>query len=180
MIQATAGTLPKTTRVTFDLSTSVPTADENRPKSVQLALYIQVATSGSSPGMANWGDFMTQLEAKADNSLASCPANLDFVVDSWRSADQMSWYRLYRSGWVEQGGFALRATPVFNWPMPFLDLNYSVSVSTYRTNSDAQFTGGGIVCSKTTTGISAVNYTSSQVVNLAFFGCGFANLTQEG
>jgi hypothetical protein len=29
---------------------------------------------------------------------------LDFVVESWRSNDGSSWYRKYRSGWIEQGG----------------------------------------------------------------------------
>ncbi|MBR2864676.1 MAG: hypothetical protein IKC13_00135 [Elusimicrobiaceae bacterium] len=44
----------------------------------------------------------TALTQKADLDLSNVSANLDYVVESYRNGT--SWYRVYKSGWVEQGG----------------------------------------------------------------------------
>ena len=45
--------------------------------------------------------------SKADTSLSNVLANIDYVVESkFPTADDPTWYRVYKSGWVEQGGVA--------------------------------------------------------------------------
>ena len=42
---------------------------------------------------------------KADTDLGNIPSNYDYVVESkYPTEDSPSWYRVYKSGWVEQGG----------------------------------------------------------------------------
>lgn len=43
------------------------------------------------------------LNGKMDNDLANLPSNIDYVVEQW--ADNNNWYRVYKSGWCEQGGY---------------------------------------------------------------------------
>lgn len=46
-----------------------------------------------------------EAEGKADTDLGNIPANYDYVVESkYPTEDDTSWYRVYKSGWVEQGG----------------------------------------------------------------------------
>lgn len=43
--------------------------------------------------------------SKADTALSNVLANIDYVVESkFPTADDPSWYRVYKSGWIEQGG----------------------------------------------------------------------------
>lgn len=39
-----------------------------------------------------------------NEAVGDIPAYWDFVVENYTSSDGNNWYRLYRSGWVEQGG----------------------------------------------------------------------------
>lgn len=45
-----------------------------------------------------------EAEGKADTDLGNIPANYDYVVESYN--DGTNWYRVYKSGWIEQGGKA--------------------------------------------------------------------------
>ena len=44
--------------------------------------------------------------------------NIDYVVESQVNADG-SWYRKYKSGWLEQGGFLNVANATVTFPKPF-------------------------------------------------------------
>lgn len=46
---------------------------------------------------------------KANSDLSNTPSNVDYVIESQEptSANGYTWYRKYKSGWVEQGGHAL-------------------------------------------------------------------------
>ena len=52
------------------------------------------------------------LNGKADTDLGNIPANYDYVVESQEptAGNGYTWYRKYKSGWVEQGGCLLNAT----------------------------------------------------------------------
>jgi hypothetical protein len=59
-------------------------------------------------------------------------------VESWRSEDGLSWYRKYRSGWIEQGGvvsfseFTVSGTShvcTITLTIPMKDTNYHVLCS---------------------------------------------------
>ena len=51
---------------------------------------------------------------------------LDYVIDSWSNGS--SWYRRYKSGWVEQGGQVIFTTATVNvfLPVPYSTSNYTV------------------------------------------------------
>lgn len=65
------------------------------------------------------------LNIKANSDLSNVASNIDYVVESWR--DVHSWYKVYKSGWVEQGGFIPNAgTSTVNFFKPFRSMDYSV------------------------------------------------------
>ena len=70
-------------------------------------------------------------EVKADLDLENTDENIDYVIESWTSG--ANWYRKYRSGWVEQGGFI--DNPVshqnINLNIPFTDSNYTLTFGGY-------------------------------------------------
>lgn len=49
------------------------------------------------------------LASKANKSLDNLADNIDYVVESWVADNGNSWYRKFKSGWIEQGG------KVTNW-----------------------------------------------------------------
>lgn len=57
----------------------------------------------------------------------------DYVTETWRASDGSSWYRKYKSGWVEQGGYnninlsPSGANTEIELPLEMLDSNYSCS-----------------------------------------------------
>lgn len=72
---------------------------------------------------------------------------VDFVVESkYPTADDPTWYRVYKSGWVEQGGLATSGSSWYtvNLSKTMADTNYSIqvtpqdddNVATCRTLSD--------------------------------------------
>ena len=50
----------------------------------------------------------------------------DYVTETWRASDGSSWYRKYKSGWVEQGG-VLASDIIFEVQMQ--DNKYTIAVS---------------------------------------------------
>lgn len=76
------------------------------------------------------------INSKMDNDLGNIDPGVDFVVD-WQlpsSDNNYTWYRKYRSGWVEQGGFVASTTTDYGTQtvillIPMADTNYSVSVT---------------------------------------------------
>ena len=70
--------------------------------------------------------------SKADTSLSNVLANIDYVVESQVNSDG-SWYRKYKSGWLEQGGLAKsNADVTVTLLKPFADTNYSVQCTNRR------------------------------------------------
>lgn len=69
--------------------------------------------------------------SKADTALSNVLANIDYVVESQVNSDG-SWYRKYKSGWLEQGGtfkgVSQSETP-YTLLKPFANVIYKVLVS---------------------------------------------------
>lgn len=66
--------------------------------------------------------------SKADTALSNVLANIDYVVESkFPTEDDPSWYRVYKSGWVEQGGFShvTSGTVTVSLSKPFLNTTFS-------------------------------------------------------
>lgn len=65
----------------------------------------------------------------------------DYVIETWRSTDGSSWYRKYKSGWVEQGGKgtggANKTGNVIQLPVTMEDTNYNLIASIHGSISNA-------------------------------------------
>ena len=66
---------------------------------------------------------------------STLPENSDYVIESQEPTAEngYTWYRLYKSGWVEQGGrFSNSSTVAL--PIPMVDTNYSVFIAYSKTS----------------------------------------------
>lgn len=79
------------------------------------------------------------LNGKADTDLGNIPANYDYVVESQlpTADNSYTWYRKYKSGWVEQGGKVGIAVPTttITLPVEMADTNYTVLATAYSYSS---------------------------------------------
>ena len=92
------------------------------------------------------------LHEEAINFKNECSQTLaqgDFVIETWR--DGYNWYRLYNSGWIEQGGMGGAAITTYSVTLhkEMADANYYVNLTSCN-HSSANY---NIVCNnRTTTG----------------------------
>lgn len=104
-------------------------------------------------------EFTNDLANKADTNLSNVSSNIDYIVASTVNSDG-SWYRKYKSGWLEQGGIGLivneDATKTVTLVEPFKDTNYIVN---WLAQNGSELTSQGTkgVSRKTTTSFVACN-----------------------
>ena len=108
----------------------------------------------------NFGAITEALNDKADRDLNNMTANIDYVVESYNDEDG-NWYRLYKSGWVEQGGFygsgyTNYTTKTISLLKPFLSTYYSISLINATTGDCYEPT----ITAKTTTDFTVRNTTN--------------------
>jgi hypothetical protein len=71
------------------------------------------------------------IQQKVDLPAQKNQADVDFVIESQipNASNNYTWYRLYKSGWVEQGGWfvgtASATAKVITLPITMSDTNYS-------------------------------------------------------
>lgn len=100
---------------------------------------------------------------KADLNLANALANIDFVVESQlpTAGNNYTWYRKYRSGWVEQGSNS--GTTTNTLPIEMSDSSYTVLFANRSGNYEQlRLTG------RTTTQFTAKNANSSGTVTFCW------------
>lgn len=88
----------------------------------------------------------------------------DYVTETWRASDGSSWYRKYKSGWVEQGGIMSSGEKNITFKLEMADNKYSYIAC----GGDDNY-GIHIVCTnKTTTGmvVKARTGTGTDFTNL--------------
>lgn len=85
------------TKAEFDAAVAAGTITED---SVSL-----ITDDVSGDNVATKAELQAVDRSKADTSLSNVLANIDYVVESYHDADG-NWYRVYKSGWLEQGGIA--------------------------------------------------------------------------
>ncbi len=106
------------------------------------------------------------LNSKADSDLGNIPANYDYVVESQlpTAENGYTWYRKYKSGWVEQGG---RVTGVsqdaaVTLPIEMANSYYSVSITPITgVNNAGGYESGAKKESQTTTGFHIAGIANS-------------------
>lgn len=106
--------------------------------------------------------------SKADTALSNVLANIDYVIESkFPTADDPTWYRVYKSGWVEQGGIATEPyysnVNTVTYSKPFKDTNYTLVVSLARDGDygEANMAVYGTAFNKTATGFQNYTHQSS-------------------
>ena len=89
---------------------------------------------------------------KANSDLSNTPSNIDYVIESQEptTANGYTWYRKYKSGWVEQGGQKIGNKTV-SLPITMSDASYETIINTIYDNSGGTMYSELGYVSKTTT-----------------------------
>lgn len=95
--------------------------------SVEVFYYMVISTEGQTASVEiDINKVYEDLNIKANTSLSNVASNIDYVVERYN--DGTNWYRVYKSGWIEQGGILRNRTEevkTFNLLKPFADTNYT-------------------------------------------------------
>lgn len=124
--------------------------------------WIVSFTAAVPASTAQAAEFTGALSGKANTDLSNVLANIDYVVESKVPTESdPSWYRKYKSGWLEQGGLVASTSgatgTVQTLLKPFANANYTLT-ATARGTFDRTF----LITSKTATTFSCA-YSSSAV-----------------
>ncbi len=98
-----------------------------QPDHTKYPYYMVISTEGQTANVEiDINKVYEDLNIKANTSLSNVASNIDYVVESYN--DGTNWYRIYKSGWIEQGGVLRNRTEGltnFNLLKPFADTNYT-------------------------------------------------------
>lgn len=132
--------------------TAAQQAQSSQTQAAQSAAAAAASAAQAAQSAAGGGN----MENKADKDLSNCPANYDYVVESkYPTTADPSWYRKYKSGWLEQGGLAKNDADVtVTLLKPFADTNYSVQCTNRRLSTSDGW-GWIFVLNMTTTSFMA-------------------------
>ena len=113
---------------------------------------------------------------------------IDRVWDSWQDADYVvdsytngtEWYRLYKSGWLEQGGeiyHSVKEEFTVNLLLPYSNSNYFATKTTgvngiYTDSASLQYV---TIFDYTTTSFKTKNTTATGLNNFRWYACGQSN-----
>ena len=147
----------------FDASNSNPIYGKSStvtPASTTLYPWVVVYTAAIPASTAQAAQFQQGLSGKADTNLGNVPSNYDYVVESQVNADG-SWYRKYKSGWLEQGGgygesFVEYRNVTITLLKPFRDTKYTL----LHSNSSSGDSYEGVTMAKTVSTFSMFNATN--------------------
>lgn len=98
---------------------------------------------------------VTAITGKAEIDLSNVSENIDYVVETYTDEDG-NWYRVYKSGWIEQGGAVSGTSSVtVTFLKPFADTNYKITSAITNATSNDSYMAAMMMASKTTTGFTA-------------------------
>ena len=137
-------------------------------------LYFYVGQFSQSATEQTAGLNASLFNGKADTDLNNVSAGIDFVVESYQNGTD--WYRLYKSGWVEQGGRILNATnnaySTVNLHRQFADTNYTILTTPSASRHFAVVETSKITISSFKAYISDVSNNTS--TDYQWFACGMS------
>jgi hypothetical protein len=107
---------------------------------------IQVYNTASPLSTQDSSYLASQMQAKAQLDLANVISSVDFVIESW-SDDNGNWYRKYRSGWIEQGGYTTQntASATISLFVEMANIKYGVNLATNNSATSTD-TDGAAYC----------------------------------
>lgn len=120
------------------------------PERTTVFIYYKVGNTIVNKEQIDLGNMTTQVDNlatnKANKDLSNVSSNIDYVIESQIKADG-SWYRKYKSGWLEQGGIKSISINTINLLKPYSNTNYKVLPS----QEDTNYALNMIITAKTTT-----------------------------
>lgn len=160
----------KYNNTTFDASRSSSTYQNDAPvqqRATQMYLYFYVGNTVQDQTTVDVGEITDALNNKVDLPANKSQSDVDYVVESYQNGT--SWYRVYKSGWCEQGGYVNNNTNYVEiaFLKQFADTNYSIQATA---GFDSGFTPTAWVfpSNKSTTSVriaaerwSSANYTAA-------------------
>ncbi|MBE6462550.1 MAG: hypothetical protein E7005_02180 [Alphaproteobacteria bacterium] len=104
--------------------------DETRPKSYYELVYIKCADISRQLTSEETSEIRTTLSQKVNTNLSNFPSNIDYCIENY-VASNGNWYRIYKSGRLEQGGFfgggtSAWASVAITYLKPFKDNTYQL------------------------------------------------------
>ena len=97
------GTLNGNARTMGVTTDATKSGIEAKINSVEVFYYMVISTKGQTAEVEiDINQVYEDLNIKANTSLSNVDSNIDYVVESYREGN--NWYRIYKSGWIEQGG----------------------------------------------------------------------------
>lgn len=159
--------------ITTDSSKSGMIAEQTQDTEQYKYLYFYIGSFTQSAIENTAGLNASLFNGKADLNLNNVSAGIDFVVESQlpTALNNYTWYRKYKSGWVEQGGQIAQSgdNVAVTLPVEMADTNYSV-VGGILDRSGAY---GWRYASRTTTGFTK-NLVGSTDCGGSWVVCGVA------
>ena len=147
------------TKAEFDAAVAAGTITED---SVSL-----ITDDVSGDNVATKAELQAVDSSKANTALSNVLANIDYVVESQVNEDG-SWYRKYKSGWLEQGGSVTgvsQSTTPYTLLKPFAGTNYKVLVSPSGQNMNCW------IGSRTTTTV-VIQSSQQATYSVFWYACG--------
>ena len=137
-------------------------SDTVTPAHTTLYPWISAYTSAVPASTAQAAEFTGALSGKANTDLSNVLSNIDYVVESQVNSDG-SWYRKYKSGWLEQGGgFGSNdgVDTIVTLLKPYTDTTYSIMVGQMiGTSGDPTYWNFAVI-NKTTSTVTIHNATN--------------------
>lgn len=162
------------TTYNFNASKSSSTYQDGakvQPDHTKYPYYMVISTEGQTANVEiDINQVYEDLNLKANSDLSNVDSNIDYVVESYN--DGTNWYRVYKSGWIEQGGSELTAvsTKKINLLKPYKDDSFKV-LTTGR--SGANRTINVNARTSNTIQVTCRNYTDGTSASIYdWFSCG--------
>ena len=120
-----------------------------QPPATQMYLYSYVGTFTQTALENTAGLNASLFNGKADVNLLNTASNVDFVIESQEptAENDYTWYRKYKSGWVEQGGISVAIgdyeTATITLPVAMSNIKYALTFGNgwNGTNDDGAYIG---------------------------------------
>lgn len=119
---------------------------------------------------------LVALNNKTDIDQGNAAANVDYVVE--RGGNSTSWYEIYRSGWLVQGGKLIAVgdgIKTITFLKPYSDANYTISRTNFTTSTSTTTARGEAVYSNDASSFSVIlnqTYTPAMYWCTAGWGAG--------
>ena len=103
---------------------------ETRPKAYYELTYIKCADISRPLTSEETSEIRTMLSQKVNTNLSNFPSNIDYCIENY-VASNGNWYRIYKSGRLEQGGFfggstSAWASVAITYLKPFKDTTHQL------------------------------------------------------